>query len=324
MANSEAHHTLEVPSDKYPQPKLLLDKVDEQPDLWRELREKKVSGSNIAVICGLSPYKSQLQLWAEWTGKVKDEFRGNKATQIGLALEPLVAQWYGERHGIEVTRANALYGDTEFEWLVCSPDYFLPDGTPVEIKTGNFRTAHKWEGGKAPYHYVLQLQLQMRVLRKRRGVLTAYVGDLDQFPDLTLEYDDGIWALMREQSEQFIECVQRDVPPAAGPGDAALIREISGRVEGERRIYSEGEAALVLMLVEQIKHMQEASAKIRKELDALDREKKALENRVKQTLQQATVGELPDGRVVKLTTVHIGEKVVAPYSYERLTVPKVL
>jgi hypothetical protein len=36
----------------------------------------------------------------------------------------------------------------------------------------------------------------------------------------------------------------------------------------------------------------------------------------------ATIGKLPDGRTVKLTTVRVSEKTVGAYEYDRLTLPR--
>jgi putative phage-type endonuclease len=315
-------HTPDVQDHKYLSPKIILKDLDANRAEWLNLRRGKISSSNVAVVCGLSPYKSPLQLWAEWTGKVEDTFSGNKATQVGNALEPLVASWFAERTGLGVDKADALYGDQELSWLVCSPDYLINGGDPLEIKTGSFRTAHRWGEGRAPYEYVLQLQIQMRVLGRSRGVLTAFLGDFESMPDVSVEYDPELFAMVREKSEAFLDCVRQDIPPAAGAGDAELIRTISQREEGAVVVWNETEADVVVFLVAQARAAAETAAKIRKELDTVDKQRKELENRIKQMMGKCTVGNLPDGRCVRLTTVHVGEKTVGPYSYDRLGLPK--
>lgn len=324
MPDSRTDTTPEIQNREDLSPKILISEIEKNRDEWLKLREGKISSSNAAVVCGISPFKTPLQLWAEWTGKVKDSFKGNKATQLGTTLEPLVASWYAERNGVEVRHGDALFVDSELSWLVATPDYLIPSqgDIPLEIKTGNWRTAYKWADGGAPYEYVLQLQIQMRVLRKSRGVLTAYLGDFDQMPDVPVEYDPELFAMVREKSEQFLDCVQRDVPPAAGAGDSDLIRIITRREEGKVADWTEEQASLAEFLVIQAKEAGEVAASIRKELDKVDKQKKELENRIKQALGDATIGKLPDGRLVKLTTVNVGEKLVGAYSYERLTLPK--
>ena len=322
MPDSQPHTTLDIHNPAYLQPKILLSDLERNRSEWLELRHGKISSSNVAVVCGISPFKSPLQLWAEWTGKIQDTFRGNKATQLGTTLEPLVAAWFAERSGLGVTRADALYGDAELPWLVCSPDYLLPSGDPLEVKTGHPRTAFKWTDGKAPYEYVLQLQIQMRVLRRPKGVLTAYLGDFDNLPDVAVEYDPELFALVREKAEQFLECVQQDIPPVAGAGDAELIRTITQREEGKVATWSASDSELVEMLVIQAREASEVCASIRRELDKVDKPKKELENRIKQAMGNATIGKLPDGRTVKLTTVRVSEKTVGAYEYDRLTLPR--
>lgn len=322
MSSSPENHTVEIQPAQYLAPRLILDKVDQHHFRWLELRKGRVSSSNVAVICGLNPYKSPLELWAEWTGKVTDTFKGNKATQLGTALEPLVAQWFCERTGLQARRANALYQDAEFDWLVASPDYILESGDPLEIKTGNPRTAHRWHEGTAPLEYVLQVQIQMRVLMRRRGVLTAYLGDLENMPDVAVDYDEELFRMVREKAESFLDCVKRDIPPQAGAGDAELLRAIYKREEGAQVLWTGDNAESVAYLLAQAKEAAEVCSIIRKKLDAADKTKKELENRIKQFLGNATVGELPDGRRVKLTTVHVSEKVVGAYSFDRMSLPK--
>lgn len=322
MSNPTESNTAEIQKTQALAPKIILDKVDENYHRWLELRKGKVTASNVAVICGLSPYKSPLQLWAEWTGKISDDFKGNKATQLGITLEPLVAQWFAERTGCKIRRANALYQDAEHDWLVASPDYLFDNNDPLEVKTGNPRTAHRWQEGSAPLEYVLQVQIQMRVLRRPTGVLTAYLGDFDYMPDVSIKYDQGLWDMVQQKAEKFLECVKQDLPPNAGAGDAELLRQISKREEGTAIVWDNEQSDEVAYLLAKAKEAAEITSLIRKKLDQADKEKKAIENRIKQFLGSATIGQLEDGRKVKLTTVHVGEKTVAAYEYDRLNLPK--
>lgn len=322
MSDPYSSNTTEIQKPKHLSAKILLDDIEQNRAQWLELRKGKITSSNVAVVCGLSPFKSPLQLWAEWTGKIQDTFIGNKATQIGLALEPLVASWWSERSGLGVDRANALYADSELPWLACSPDYIIEGGDPLEIKTGNYRTAYKWADGAAPQEYILQVQVQLRVLKRQRGVLTAYLGDLDSMPDVLVDYDPQLFELVRERSEAFLDCVQKDIPPAAGSGDAEVIRLITDREEGKTATWSGAEAEAVEFLIIQAREAAETCAAIRRELDKVDKQKRELENRIKQALGSATVGRLPTGDTVRLTTVHVGERMVQAYSYDRLTLPK--
>ena len=322
MTDSTSSNTPEVQNPKYLFPKIILENVEDNRDQWLALRKGKITASNVAVVCGLSPFKSPLQLWAEWTGKIEDTFKGNKATQVGLALEPLVASWFSERTGLGVSRANALLGDPELPWLLASPDYVIEGGDPLEIKTGTYRQAHKWGEGRAPYEYVLQLQIQLRVMRRQRGYLTAFLGDFENMPDVSVEYDPELFEMVREKAERFLECVQQDIPPAAGAGDAELLRTITSRQEGTVKAWDETEGELVTFLVAQARQAAETASLIRKELEKVDRQKRELENRIKQALGTHTAGTLPDGRTIKLTTVHVGEKTVPAYAYDRLTLPK--
>ena len=56
------------------QGRVLLENIDQNREKWLELRKGKISSSNIPTVAGLSPFKSRLELWAEYTGKNREFF----------------------------------------------------------------------------------------------------------------------------------------------------------------------------------------------------------------------------------------------------------
>ncbi len=57
---------------------------------WHKWRAKGIGSSDAPIIMGVSPWKTPVQLWQNKTGKVKDDFKGNPATERGHRLEPVV------------------------------------------------------------------------------------------------------------------------------------------------------------------------------------------------------------------------------------------
>lgn len=307
---------------QYLDPKILLTDCSKNRERWLELRKGKITASTISTIVGLNPYKSSLQLWSEWTGKTEDKFRGNRYTDLGQALEPVVANWFSQKNKVELVHTDALFQDSELDWLVATPDYVIAplDNIPLEIKTGNPRTAYKWENGQAPQEYVLQVQIQLRVLRKERGIIAAYLGDVDNLAEVEVTYDAELFNLLREEAERFLDHVQRDIPMEPGANDAGLIRKIQKREIGSVKSYEAGDP--VEYLIAEAKSWGAELSKIRKQLEEIEDLKKKSENKIKLSLDGATVGELADGRVFKLSTINMPEKSVKAYSYDRLSLPK--
>ena len=60
---------------------------------WHEARRASVSSTDLAVILGLSPYRSEWDLAAEKLGTA-DPIEQTLPMRIGLALEPLIRDEY--------------------------------------------------------------------------------------------------------------------------------------------------------------------------------------------------------------------------------------
>ena len=308
-------------------PKILLENVQENAEEWHKLRLRKVSASNIATLIGLNPFRSPLEAWAEWTARVPSTFNGNRSTALGVALEPLVAKWFSEETGLETKHVNTLYGDAELDWLVCTPDYEVLqcEGAPLEVKTGNPRQAQKWVDG-APLEYVLQVQVQLHVLKKTGGYLCGMLGDPNDIKIVEIDYDKNLVEMALEKASSFLECVERDIPPVAGAGDAALLRRLIGEREKTTLMVDGEQAEELALLVASLRDVTGALKSLNETAKSysveLERSKKEKENRIRQLLGTAEAAQLPDGRVVRVSTVKVGEKVVGAYSYEKIVLPR--
>ena len=65
--------------------------LDQRSGEWHQYRAKRIGASDAPIICGLSPWKSAIQLWMEKTGKItQPDSSGNFAIQRGIRLEPVV------------------------------------------------------------------------------------------------------------------------------------------------------------------------------------------------------------------------------------------
>ena len=78
---------------------------------WLAVRKRGIGSSDAAAAVGLSPYKSQLELWMEKTGRdaalsEADPHDEESPAYWGNILEPIVAAHYTKRSGNRVRRAR--------------------------------------------------------------------------------------------------------------------------------------------------------------------------------------------------------------------------
>ena len=68
---------------------------------WLEYRKQGIGGSDASVGCGISRYKSPVELWMNKSGQLPDQEAG-EAAYWGTQLEPFVRAEFTKRTGIEV------------------------------------------------------------------------------------------------------------------------------------------------------------------------------------------------------------------------------
>jgi len=110
-------------------------------------RRDGISGSNIAAICGLNPYRTPTDAWLSIMG-LKDELEDNEAKRWGKALEPVLAQRYHEDTGAILFPSIKTGFDyqrplfhPDVPWWLGTPDRLVVDD-PV-MQTENLDEAHE-------------------------------------------------------------------------------------------------------------------------------------------------------------------------------------
>src|SRR6476620_3868255 len=104
--------------------KILLDKTGMTEADWQEYRRKQqgIGGSDVAVILGLSPYKSAFSLWLEKTGQVKAKPVQNEYVEWGNLLEPVIRDKFRRETGFEVYENPYVLQHDEHEFMVANID----------------------------------------------------------------------------------------------------------------------------------------------------------------------------------------------------------
>jgi putative phage-type endonuclease len=132
---------------------------------------KKIGGSDISALLGLSRWKSAHSLYLHLIGELPPT-KDNPAMERGRKLEPVVASIFQANHEEYCVFEHGIVTHREHDFLIGSPDFLLSDMdsnygtdyTPVsglEIKTADISKANEWgeEGtDEIPVEYLIQCQ----------------------------------------------------------------------------------------------------------------------------------------------------------------------
>ena len=194
---------------------------------WLEVRKTGIGGSDSAAAVGLSPYKSQLELWMEKTGRDADLPKPDPTdtthpTYWGTLLEPIVAAAYTQQTGNRVRKVNAVLQHPQFPFMLANLDREVI-GTPqvqiLECKTAGEFGAKLWQDG-VPEYVQLQVQHQLAVTGKRAAHVAVLLCG-QRLEVHRIERDDDLVSRLITLEENFWKYVTSDTPPPADGSESA-------------------------------------------------------------------------------------------------------
>lgn len=211
-------------------PALRLVKTTElSRDAWLEVRNNGIGSSDAASAVGLNPYKSQLQLWMEKTGRDADlpKVDPNDETSPmywGTLLEPIVAAHYTKRTGNRVRRINAVLQHPDFDkrWMLANIDREVTGSNGVQIlecKTAGEFGSRLWRDG-VPEYVQLQVQHQLSVTGKRSADVAVLICG-QELRVYRIDRDDDLIQRLIQLEAQFWRFVETDTEPPADGSDSA-------------------------------------------------------------------------------------------------------
>lgn len=298
--------------------RVLLEGVGANREQWLALRSGRISSTVITSITGVNPHKSAYQLWAEWTGKIRDEFEGNEYTELGNILEPYVGALYARRTGREVKPVDTLYAHKDLEWAVATPDFAVGTDEILEVKTGTVRQLQKWADEETPDHYLIQLVWQMGVCGVKTGHLAALLGaDPSNFVTRTFELDYELFNALLEAAHDFLDCVRRDEPPMPSERDSKLIVQLAQR-NSSTKLFTADQTDKLGGVFDELVELRDRKAAVDDEVRQLESQIKCRENALRVALGDSGDGAFADGRRFRVKRISVPEKVTRAYEYERL------
>lgn len=221
-----------LPEQKSGRPALrLVDTRKMEREDWLEVRKTGIGGSDAAAAVGLSPYKSQLELWLEKTGRdaelpKPDPNDTTEPVYWGTLLEPIVAAAYTKQTGNRVRKVNAVLQHPDIPFMLANLDrevIGVPDVQILECKTAGEFGGRLWSEG-VPEYVQLQVQHQLAVTGKQAADVAVLICG-QKLEVHRIQRDDELIARLIPLETQFWEYVTSDTPPPAD-GSASAERAL--------------------------------------------------------------------------------------------------
>lgn len=225
-------------------PNILCDCTGMSRERWLECREHgpkgdieyTVGGSDVAVIFGLSPWTTPLELWMMKKGRMPPN---PDQLEMGHFLEPIAAHFYAKRTGNTVIDDNHLYQHALYPYALANIDrrYIRKeDGETgvLECKSLTYHKAEDWADGAYPIYYELQLRFYLAVLDLKHGAFSALWGNNPEHdlatPDLIR--DQATEGIIFEKLDQWIWSLRHDKPPTMEDVKPKLAMDALARIYG--------------------------------------------------------------------------------------------
>jgi putative phage-type endonuclease len=211
-----------------PQPALKLVKTGTlDRDQWLTVRKGGIGSSDAGAAVGLNPYKSQLELWLEKTGRdaslpKTDPNDETSPMYWGTLLEPIVAAHYTKRTGNRVRRINAVLQHPKEPWMLANIDREVVGAPTVQIlecKTAGMNGARLWKEG-VPEYVQLQVLHQLAVTGKQAADVAVLICG-QELQVHRIERDEAMIARLLELERAFWRNVEKDEAPPADGSDSA-------------------------------------------------------------------------------------------------------
>lgn len=205
-------------------PALRLISTKELPrEDWLAVRKQGIGSSDAAAAVGLNPYKSQLELWLEKTGRdttlpKADPHDEESPMYWGNVLETIVAWHYSKRTKNKVRGINAVlqHPNPELPWMLANIDREVIGADDVQIlecKTAGINGARLWKEG-VPEYVQLQVMHQLAVTGKQTADVAVLLGG-QTLEIHRIERNEQMIARLVELERKFWSYVEADTPPPA-------------------------------------------------------------------------------------------------------------
>jgi len=182
-------------------------------------RKKGIGGSDAAAVCGMSKWKTPVDIYIEKTSDEIFHTEENQYMYWGNALEPVIVKKYEEETNKVVCTKNSLSSSKEHPFMLANIDGFIAfDGGILECKTADSRSSSKWGDVGSdiiPEEYLIQCAHYAIVYDAPYVDLAVLIGGND-FRIYTYKRNDGLEkAIIKKEHDFWNNNVLLGIPPEA-------------------------------------------------------------------------------------------------------------
>ena len=260
---------------------------------WLEVRKGGIGSSDAAAAIGLNPYKSQLELWLEKTGRVDSagEHLGIDDPRFwGVLLEPYVAVAYQQKTNRRVRRLNAVLQHPTLPFMLANIDREVVGSSDVQVlecKTAGEFGSKLWKDG-VPEYVQLQVQHQLAVTGKAAADVAVLICG-QKLEIHRVERDDEVIARLMVLESHFWSHVESDTPPPADGSESAA--------RALRHLYRGNDTTLDFTGNAELGNTFDALASLGEEIAAMEREAERLKQVIQQAMGDASKAAFANGVV---------------------------
>lgn len=199
--------------------------LEQGSNAWHEWRLQGIGGSEVAIVMGISPYKTAYQLWENKLGIRVDDNASNFIFEKGHRLEPKIRAMYEIQTGNTAAPCLVMREDNpkhrasldgrDPEKLIC-----------VEMKYVG--AGEKWllaQEGKAPDFYYAQMQWQIYCTGDHYCDYVVYNDKEDKIIIIKIEPDIPYIKDMVKQVNKFLKLVETKKEPELSEKDYKKITD---------------------------------------------------------------------------------------------------
>lgn len=217
----------------------MTEKEKQEKITWLKGRRKGIGGSDVAAIFGLSPWRTQLDVFNDKTDTSEPVIEGASIPlRIGMELEDLVARMYAEQTGYRVQRyahtlsdeTNHLIGDVDRVIIRDAEHdqslvFKLGDSNVGYSRVLECKTASVDWGDDVPLYYQLQVQTYMHLTGAKVADIAVLNVVSKDFKIYEIKRDDEVIKSICDKAKDWWEShVIALIPPSPStPAEAASV-----------------------------------------------------------------------------------------------------
>ena len=105
--------------------KRLVSTIGLPKEEWLKYRKQGICGSDAGAIAGMNPYVSAFSVYQDKIAEEIKEIPDNEAMKQGRDLEEYVAKRFTEETGMRVKRANYIFQNEKYNWMLADFDRLI-------------------------------------------------------------------------------------------------------------------------------------------------------------------------------------------------------